>query len=670
MDRFRVLFDTVHDGLLVFDGEGCIQDVNRTGCSMLGYSREELSQMSAADIVPAELSGLMRAHIDASGSNDSKPLETLLLNRGGSQIPVEIRTSRIDLDGRPCLFSMVRDIGARKAAEREVQLSHAAINMNSTPFYWISQEGEFISVNAAACASLGYSQEELIGKHIWDIDPYYPPEAQSETWEKIKALGSFTLESAHRRKDGSEFPILVTINYANFEGEEHSLVFVQDITDRKRSEERITYLAYYDELTGLPNRRKLLEQLQHSLAVSARSQICGAILFIDIDNFKTINDTLGHEAGDMLLREVASRLCRNVREEDIVSRLGGDEFVVVLEKVDADRQRSAAHAKLVGEKLLDTLVMPFFIHGMECVVSASIGVSIFKGHDQEIEELFKQSDLAMYEAKRKGRNSLLFFDPAMQNALEKRTRMETELRIALEMGQFELYFQRRVDENGKAVGAEALLRWQHPEKGLISPAEFIPLCEETGLILPIGNWVLEEACSVIKAWEGSPRTSQLVLSINISARQLRQENFAETIAAAIRNSGIDPTRLELEITESMLHSDIDLIIEKMEALRAQGVHFSMDDFGTGYSSLSYLKRLPIDQIKIDQSFVRDITQDQNDETIVQLIIKMSQTLGLESVAEGVESIEQLDLLLHHGCRQFQGYFFGRPMSRPAFEKTL
>lgn len=666
MDQYRILFDKAHDCLLLLTTEGRIREANQACSDMLGYGREELIVMSIEDIAEDDLSGQKLAH----ACDEKRTFSAHFSCKDSSRIPVEVDASRIFLEDTHHLYLNFRCISERKKGEREAQLAHAAINVSDTPFYWISPEGRIISVNSAACRSLGYTKEEMAGKYIWDIDPYYTQDDNRKLSQEIKPTGSYTLESAHRRKDGTEFPILVTVNSATYEGEEHRLVFVQDISERKRADERITYLAYYDEVTGLPNRRMFFERLQHMLAVSARSQRYGAILFIDIDNFKIINDTLGHHAGDMLLKEVSSRLCSTVREEDIVARLGGDEFVVTLEEVDVDRQKAAAHAKLVGEKLLKALSAPYLLNGAECINSASIGVALFQGFNQEIEELLMQSDLAMYEAKKTGRNMLLFFDPAMQEALEKRTSMEADLRMALEQGQFELHYQGRVDENGAVIGAEALLRWQHPDRGMVSPAEFIVLSEQTGLILPIGNWVLNEACATIKSWEKKPETRPLVLSINISPLQLRHADFVDTVAASITNSGIDPSKLELEITESMLHSDIDLIIGKMNALQKQGVRFSMDDFGTGYSSLSYLKRLPINQVKIDQSFVRDITLDQNDEIIVQLIIEMSRTLGLESIAEGVESPEQLDLLLRHGCRQFQGFLFSHPLPLAAFERAL
>ena len=449
------------------------------------------------------------------------------------------------------------------------------------------------------------------------------------------------------------------------------LAFNLHITQRKRAEEEIKNLAFYDPLTQLPNRRLLMDRLKQALASSVRSGQEGALLFIDLDNFKTLNDTLGHDIGDLLLQQVAQRLESCVREGDTVARLGGDEFVVMLEDLSEHDLDAAAQAETVGEKILLTLNLPYQLATHEYSSTPSIGVTLFSDHEQNQDELLKQADIAMYQAKKTGRNSLRFFNPQMQETITARASLESDLRHAIaEQKQFQLFYQAQVDSSGKLVGAEALLRWQHPERGMVSPADFIPLAEETGLILPLGNWVLTTACQQLAAWAARPETAHLTLAVNVSAKQFHLLTFAEEVLALVDYYVVPPARLKLEITESMLLCNVDDIIAKMTVLKARGINFSMDDFGTGYSSLQYLKRLPLDQLKIDQSFVRDIASDDNDKAIVRTIIAMAQGLNLNTIAEGVETLTQRQLLLDRGCTTYQGYLLGRPMPIEKFDALL
>ncbi|OIQ84611.1 phytochrome-like protein cph2 [mine drainage metagenome] len=459
-------------------------------------------------------------------------------------------------------------------------------------------------------------------------------------------------------------------NYIVSDGEERVFCSVHDITQRKAAEEAIQNLAFYDPLTLLPNRRLLLDRLKQALASSSRSRKEGALLFIDLDNFKTLNDTLGHDIGDFLLQQVAQRLESCVREGDTIARLGGDEFVVMLEGLSEQGIEAAAQTEVIGEKILTALNRPYQLGAHEYRNTPSIGATIFDGHQQALEELLKQADIAMYQAKKAGRNTLRFFDPQMQANITARAALEEGLHHALANNQFMLHYQVQTTHDGRAIGAEALIRWQHPKNGLVSPAVFIPLAEETGMILPIGQWVLESACARIKQWESSFYTQHLQLAVNVSARQFHQAGFVEQVCQAINSSAIKPDRLKLELTESLVLSDIDDTILKMNALRKIGVSFSMDDFGTGYSSLSSLKKLPITQLKIDQSFVRDITSDPDDAVIVQTIIAMARNLGMEIIAEGVETEAQRAFLEQHGCPVCQGYLFGRPMPIEQFEAQL
>lgn len=434
-------------------------------------------------------------------------------------------------------------------------------------------------------------------------------------------------------------------------------------------------LATRDPLTHLPNRRLLLDRLSQALLSSARSGHKGAVMFIDLDNFKTLNDTLGHDIGDMLLQQVATRLESCVREGDTVARLGGDEFVVMLEGLSKDPIEAAEQTETVGNKILVLLNQPYQLSAHQYKNTPSIGATLINEHSQTADDLMKQADIAMYQAKKAGRNTLRFFDPQMQETVNARAALENELRNAYENRQFQLYYQIQVgnmqtDGERLTLGAEALIRWMHPERGLLPPAEFIPLAEETGLILLIGRWVLETACAQIKAWQLDELTRDLVVAVNISAQQFLQADFAAQVQAAIQRHAINPQRLKLELTESILLDDIDETIAIMKTLSALGVQFSLDDFGTGYSSLQYLKRLPLDQLKIDKSFVRDITQDSSDRAIVRTIIAMADSLNLNVIAEGVETEEQLKALLNKNCIHYQGYLFGKPVPIEQFEALL
>ena len=446
--------------------------------------------------------------------------------------------------------------------------------------------------------------------------------------------------------------------------------YFRDITERKLAADKIEHLAFYDALTNLPNRSLLRDRLRHSIAANERHRNYGAVLFLDLDNFKSINDTMGHDFGDLLLVEVAQRLQACVREGDTVARQGGDEFIVMLEKLSADQAQAAAQTSVISDKILAALSQPYLLAAYEYLCSVSIGIRLFHNHDNTVDELLKHADIAMYQAKSGGRNTRRFYDPALQATLEARKALEADLRYAQSKNQLSLYYQKQVDHTRHVLGAEVLVRWQHPELGLLSPMEFIPLAEETGLILPIGQWVLETACAQLKAWESDPLTHNLKLAVNVSARQFHQPDFVGQVQQALHKHGFKADRLKLELTESVVLNNIENTITKMNELRQAVVRFSIDDFGTGYSSLSYLTQLPLDQIKIDQSFVRNIGVKQTDAVIVQTIIGMADNLGMEVIAEGVETEEQLAFLQQHGCTLWQGYLFGKPVPVEEFEAEL
>jgi len=448
------------------------------------------------------------------------------------------------------------------------------------------------------------------------------------------------------------------------------IAIMQNITAQKQAQEEIRQLAFYDALTNLPNRRLLLERLQRAVANSARTGKRGAIIYIDLDHFKTLNDTLGHDVGDLLLKQVAERLTQSVRQVDTVARIGGDEYVILLENLSEDRANAVLEVETVGNKIRDALNHPYYFNQYEYFSTPSMGVAMFDEQEITSEELLKQADIAMYQAKKAGRNAFRCFNPRMQEMINARMTLEDDLRKALDQKQLQLYYQVQVNQDLAPVGAEALLRWKNPKRGMVSPLEFVPVAEETGLILPIGLWVLQTACAQLKKWQQKPETKHLSISINVSARQFHQTDFAAQVEHAIKQHQINPSLLKLELTETMLLDRADTTIATMNAIRELGVGFSLDDFGTGYSSLQYLKELPLQQLKMDQSFVRDLALDGDDKAIACTIIAVAQRLQMEVIAEGVETQEQMQFLLSNGCQRFQGHYFGKPQSVTQFEKTL
>lgn len=564
---------------------------------------------------------------------------------------------------------------------REKALQEQSRNMRLAAAVFESQEGMLVTnadnvilrVNQAFVRITGYTPEEAVGQTpILFKSGRHDGSFYAAMWNKIQETGAWEGEIWNRRKDGEVYPAHLNItavhdtdgNIANF------VATMTDITLSKAAEDEIKNLAFYDPLTHLPNRRLLLERLQLALASCARSGKKTALLFIDLDHFKTLNDTLGHDFGDMLLQQVAERLTVCLRKGDTVARIGGDEFVVILEGLSKTNLEAAAETKIVGEKILATLNQPYQLGQHEYLSTPSIGVTMIEDQQSSIDELLKQADIAMYQSKMSGRNALHFFDPRMQDAISSRAELEGELRAAIRTHQFQLHYQIQVDSTGAPLGAEALIRWAHPKRGIVSPLQFIPAAEETGLILPIGQWVLDTACAQLKDWQDKPVVRELVLAVNVSPKQFHQTDFADHVQQAINRHGIDARHLKLELTESMLLDNIENTIATMNALKEIGIRLSLDDFGTGYSSLQYLKRLPLDQLKIDRSFVRDIATDDNDKAIVRTIISMAQSLNLNAIAEGVETEAQRQLLLDTGCTNFQGYLFGKPMPAGEFESSL
>ena len=566
-------------------------------------------------------------------------------------------------------------IKLNEVIESEAQLRVAAATFETHEAIMITDAaGNIIRVNYAFKNIAGYNEDEVLGKNPRMLSSgRHDQDFYKSMWNALLTEGKWSGEIWDRKKNGEIYPKFATITAVK---DKHGDVFqyvsiFTDISERKREEEEIYNLAFYDVLTKLPNRRLLLDRLAVSCSVAKREHLYAALMFLDMDKFKTLNDTLGHEYGDMMLIELARRLKFCVRENDTVARLGGDEFVVLIERISADEQVCLQDAATIAEKIRAVLATPYQLGTHRYYSSPSIGICIFCDHGLLIDELIKRADMAMYQAKALGRNRVHFFDPKMQDSVESCAALASDLYRGLADREFCLYYQIQLDNHNHPVGAEVLIRWQHPERGMIFPDEFIPLAEESSLILDIGYWVLDTACQQLALWQQRTETRNLVLAVNISGLQFKQFDFVQQVIAVIQKYQIDGSRLKLELTESVALSDIDSVVEKMLRLKKEvGVAFALDDFGTGYSSLSYLKRLPVDQIKISKDFVHDITTDATDAAMVKTIIDIAKNFSLTVVAEGIDTQSQKMFLQHNGCMIYQGDLFSKPVALDVFELLL
>ena len=670
----------ISQGITNVDAEGRIRVYNRRYLELLDLPEDLLaSQPKVEDVVRFQtergdfgpqfqlIEPMARNYVAseyaAHGGQLTMPDSYVRRTHSGRYI--EVRTRALEPGGRVRTFTDVTDYLSTLEALRLSEARWRSLTQLSSDWYW-EQDAQyrFVRLDGNAQQKTGVPDEVHYGLTRWELPDTFVDEGQ---WRDHRALLEahqvfHDFEMQRVTHDGQ--PIWVSISGEPiFDAEGRFTGYrgvARDITERKLAEAQIQRLAFYDELTGLPNRRLLMDRLERAVAASTREGCHGALLFLDLDNFKGINDTLGHEWGDRLLVQVGARVSACVRATDTVARLGGDEFVVVIEGLHAEEAEAAAEAEAVAQKVLAALNQPYQIEGCEMHSTPSIGIALFRDAQQPVQELLKRADLAMYQAKAQGRNMLCFFDPAMQAAASARSALEGDIRLGLARAEFLLHYQPVVDATGQLLGAEALVRWNHPQRGMVPPAEFIPLAEQTGLILPLGRQVLAMACHQLALWAADPARASWTLSVNVSAQEFRQSEFVQDVLAVLRDSGADARRLKLELTESLLLHDVEDSILKMQALRTLGVGFALDDFGTGYSSLSYLKRLPLDQLKIDQSFVRDVLTDPNDAAIACTIITLAHSLALDVVAEGVETEGQRAFLLRNGCQRFQGYLFGRP----------
>ncbi|MDK9702830.1 MAG: EAL domain-containing protein [Sulfuritalea sp.] len=655
---------SISQGVLITDAEYRITYANAAFQRISGYTEAEILGQTPAFLhnrgADEKVLGELRAALASA-----HPFNAHVMNfkKDGTPFWSDLSiTPVLDDTGRATHFvGVTRDITESRQIQQELRI--AATAFESLHGIMVTDaKGTILRVNQAFTEITGYGAEEVVGRTPSILKSgRHDQQFYADMWRQLAATGAWYGEIWDRRKNGEVFPKWQTISAVRgLDGLiTHYVAAFSDIAESKAAEDEIRNLAFFDPLTQLPNRRLLLDRLQHALAASARNRHHGALLFIDLDNFKNLNDSMGHDKGDQLLQQVAARLTECVREGDTVARLGGDEFVLMLEDLSENRREAAAQAEVVGVKIVEALNQSYQLGVQEYHCTPSIGLTLYCGHDASSDELLQQADLAMYQAKAAGRNTLRFFQPDMQAAVTVRSALEADLRRGLREHQFLLFYQPQVGAQGQLTGVEALIRWGHPQRGLIGPNEFIPLAEETGLILALGQWVLETACGRLAIWGKDPGKAHLTMAVNVSARQFHHENFVAQVLAILDHTHANPERLKLELTESLFLADVEDTIVKMSRLKAAGVSFSLDDFGTGYSSLSYLKRLPLDQLKIDQSFIRDVLTDPNDAAIARTIVALAHSMGLTVIAEGVETEAQREFLASHNCHAYQGFLFGK-----------
>ncbi|WP_411886427.1 EAL domain-containing protein [Polaromonas sp. YR568] len=675
--RLGITLESITEGFYTLDPQWRFSYLNREGARLLGRPTTELLGKSIWKEFPGAINTLFSEQVRAAvAGNYQVEFEALYapLDKW-----FEIRAYPFP-DGLAIYF---RDVSERRQAREQLMLLETSISrLNDIVLIAEAVPSgkpglRIIFANNAFEQHTGYSPGEALGHSPRLLCGPLTQRSELERLRNAFQKGEpVQAELITYKKNGRHFWMEVDIvPVADDAGVfvTHWVAVGRDITRRKVTESEIKHLAFYDPLTQLPNRQLLMERLEKALSHNRRHPREGALMFIDLDNFKTLNDTMGHQKGDLLLQQVARRLAACVRQTDTVARLGGDEFVVMLEDLGQDPAEATVKAEIVSGQILAALSEPYSLAGYQHYSTCSIGVTAFNQTLNNIGDLLKQADLAMYQAKMAGRNTVCFFNPAMQAAVTASAALQSDLRRGLREKQFLLYYQPQVGRDGRMTGVEALLRWQHGERGLVQPAEFIPAAEEAGLILPLGQWALETACRQLASWAQRPETAALSIAVNVSVRQFRHPEFVDLVMAALKETRVSPHKLKLELTESLLAEDMEITITKMARLKKMGVTLSLDDFGMGYSSLSCLKRLPLDQLKIDKSFVEDILRDPNDAAIARTIIGLAQSLGLGVVAEGVETEAQRDFLSRHGCDCYQGYLFCKPLpigELEAFIKTL
>ena len=692
-EKNLALLRNASDGIHILNLDGNLIEASAAFCAMLGYSLDEMMGMHVsswdASFTKTDLSKKIQLQL---GTRTRSQFETTHRCKDGTIIDVEVSGAAVELGGKSVLFNSSRDITQRKQTEKRLREKQDQLVKSEAQYQGLirnvrvaivvhAPDTHIIFSNPRASELLGLSEDQMRGKVAIDSSWNFVDEQGASLPVELYPVNQVIagLKPLEGLLLGVRFSGIAPVTWLlvnafpefDMDGSlKQVVVNFDDVTSRKLAEAKIHDMAFFDTLTRLPNRRLLMDRFQFALATSARSNEHGAILFIDVDRFKTVNDVLGHDFGDLLLVEVAQRIKSCVREIDTVARWGGDEFVVLLAETGEQIEDATKKAALIAAKIHGRLNWPYHLNDLEQHSSSSIGVAIFRGKDHPPDVVLRQADIAMYKAKNAGRNAVRFFNPEMQRALELHAALEADLRHAVPGQQLRLYYQIQVDSDQRPIGAEALARWIHPKRGIVSPLSFIPIAEESSLILDIGGWVLKTACDQLAQWKHSALASALTLSVNVSAQQFRQADFVDMLASLLREHDFDAARLKLELTESVVLTDIGDIVDKMHAVKALGVKLSMDDFGTGYSSLSSLKQLPLDELKIDQSFVRDIISDPNDAVMVKTIIDLGTNFGLRVIAEGVETTAQLGFLKRHGCMAYQGFLFSKPVPVAAFDALL
>ena len=682
-ELYRSTFDQAAVGIFHATFDGRILRCNARFAQIIGYPMEEIPGKTVLELTPPEYRSESTEALAqfVAGDSDTTGFEKPYLRKNGTITWIRLTASiRRDRNGQPLhLVTFIADINARKAAEARLAAAMEALQISEARYRTVFQtsrdalsisnlsDGRYMEVNQAFLDLLGFEREELIGRTVGSLGIWVDLKDRENIVELLRQNSSLRDEKARlRKKNGDVFWILLSATVIDIEGTACIFAVTRDISDARAAEDEIRNLAFYDRVTRLPNRRLLLDRLSRMLSSDSRNGRKKILLFVNLDDFKSVNDTLGHQTGDLLLQDVARRLTGCVREADTVARFGADEFVVIFEGVSETADGAADEAEILGEKILAALREPYLLDGRECQSTASIGITVFGSKRESSNAVLQQAGIATHQAKTAGGNTIRFFSPALQAAVNARAAMKEDLSRAIGENQFLLYYQPQVDSTG-LIGSEALIRWNHPVRGIVSPYEFIPLAEETGLILELGDWALETACRQIALWDG--RKLSAPVSVNISARQFAQADFVDKTLATIARAGADPKKLKLELTESMLANNIEEVIAKMTLLKSHGLSFALDDFGTGYSSLSYLKRLPLDQLKIDRAFVSDILKDVASAAIAQTIISLGRAIGLSVIAEGVETEDQRKFLSSLGVHSFQGYLFSRPLPLEEFERV-
>ena len=667
--RFREFADAMPHILWTALPDGRLDYLNKVYTDYTGIELDFASQNWILALHPDDVDRTRATWSHAIASGNVYVIEFRIMHKPSRQYRWQAVTAKPIKDEREEIvkwYGISTDIHDTKEASEKAALLGQRLNSTlesmTDGFLMLDRDWRVLYINSAAENCLQRSRSSLLGKVLWDE---YGEMVGSKVYEACLRV------AAAREHTDVEFEYSSSESHRWYEirmypSEDGMSMYWRDVTSRKNAEEEIQRLAFLDQLTGLPNRQLLHDRLQHAISMSSLSQRQGALMFIDLDNFKELNDMHGHGHGDLLLQQVAKRLASCMRESDTVARFGGDEFIVVLEELSEDPIEAAMQAKVFAEKILNALRQPYDVAGIQHTVTPSIGVAMFNEKPSRMDELLKWADLAMYRAKASGRDTICFYDRNMEAAVREKIALESDVRESVRDSLFTLQYQPQFDQNGRTIGAEALVRWRHPVRGNVPPSVFIPVAEETGLILPLGKWILRTACTQLKEWEKELHTVPLTLSVNVSAKQFRHPTFVEDIISIVGEANIDPKKLKLELTESILVEDADEAVIKMEKLKEYGIDFSMDDFGTGYSSLAYLSRMPLTQLKIDKSFINDVPHNENDVSIVEAIIALARKLSLSVIAEGVETQQQLDFLAANGCNAYQGYFFSKPLDAQQF----